>query len=362
MKNQYQLLPDLTEDEYAALKEDIESRGVMVPVEYDENGNILDGYHRVKICEELGLDYPVIVRKGWTEEQKITHALSLNLNRRHLDKKQRKELEAELRLKGWSYRKIAAVVGVSQMQVARDMAGVTNVTPDHVEGLDGKSYPAQKRKPEAVQVLFGDDVKGITEKARELSQAKRDKRRQERVEKLMDITENNKPLDGIGLFPVLYADPPWEYDFPISDSRRIENQYPTMPIEEICKLPVRSIANDDAIIFLWVPPSFIHKGLMVLDAWGFQFRTTMVWVKPSIGPGQWVRQRHELLLIGVKGDIPTPKGKDKPDSVIEAPREEHSKKPEIMYQIIEKMYPELRKVELFSRNKREGWESWGNQV
>lgn len=99
-----------------------------------------------------------------------------------------------------------------------------------------------------------------------------------------------------------------------------------------------------------------------MESWGFDYRTSMVWVKPSIGPGQWVRQRHEYLLIGVRGSIPTPKGVDKPDSVIESPREEHSKKPEIVYDIIERMYPELPKVELFCRNPREGWCAWGNQV
>jgi N6-adenosine-specific RNA methylase IME4 len=194
-----------------------------------------------------------------------------------------------------------------------------------------------------------------------IPEAKRVINRAKRIEKLVEITENNKPLDDIGIFPVIYADPPWQYEHPISDSRRIENQYPTMTIDDICSLPVKDITTDDAIIFLWVSTPMLKKGLQVLDAWGFEYRTSMVWVKPSIGPGQWVRQRHELILIGVKGSIPTPKGEDKPDSVIEAPRQEHSKKPEIVYDIIEKMYPELEKVELFCRQPREGWKVWGNQ-
>lgn len=207
---------------------------------------------------------------------------------------------------------------------------------------------------------------GITAKlvlaaAKEIQQEKREQRRNERIEKLVEITENNKPLEGIGIFPVIYADPPWQYEHPISDSRRIENQYPTMTIEDICNLPVNDIATDDAVIFLWATTPMLKKGFQVLDAWGFEYRTCMVWVKPSIGPGHWVRNRHELLLIGVKGNIPTPKGEDKPDSVIEAPRQEHSKKPEIVYDIIEKMYPELEKVELFCRQPRQGWKAWGNQ-
>ena len=135
-----------------------------------------------------------------------------------------------------------------------------------------------------------------------------------------------------------------------------------MSLDEIMSLPVKDIAADDAILFLWVTTPMLEKGLKVLNAWGFDYRTSMVWVKPSIGPGQWVRQRHEYLLIGVRGDIPTPQGEDKPDSVIEAPREEHSKKPELVYDIIERMYPELPKVELFSRCKRENWTAWGNEI
>jgi len=192
---------------------------------------------------------------------------------------------------------------------------------------------------------------------------RREINKKERLAKLANINANNKPLnEGIGKFNVLLADPPWQYEHPISDSRMIENQYPTRPIEWILEQPVQTICEDDAILFLWASTPMLRKGMQVLDTWGFDYRTSMVWVKPSIGPGQWVRQRHECLLIGVKGNIPTPRGEDKPDSVIEAPRQKHSQKPEIIYSIIEKMYPTLSKVELFARNRREGWAAWGNQV
>jgi len=141
---QYQLLPSLSDDEYNNLKEDIKLRGVQVPVELDESGNILDGHHREMICRELGIDYPTIVRVGLSEEEKIQHVLSLNLNRRHLGKDQRIELEKELKQRGWSYRKIAETVKVSPMTVYNDLSGVQNYTPEinKTTGKDGKSYPA----------------------------------------------------------------------------------------------------------------------------------------------------------------------------------------------------------------------------
>jgi len=166
---QYQLLPALSEEEYQNLKADIAERGVMVPIEIDEDGNILDGYHRIKICDELGLNYPVIKRQGWTEEQKIQHALSLNLNRRHLSDDQMAALVSDLRMKGYSIRKIAKMTDIPQTSVYRKLTGVPDGTPDRIEGADGKTYPAQQRKPEPIPVLFGDDDKSIKAAAREIN-------------------------------------------------------------------------------------------------------------------------------------------------------------------------------------------------
>jgi len=88
----------------------------------------------------------------------------------------------------------------------------------------------------------------------------------------------------------------------------------------------------------------------------------MVWVKDKNGMDYYARQRHELLLIGTMGTIPPPVVKDRPDSVITANRTKHSQKPEELYSIIEKMYPKMKKIELFARNTHNGWQSWGNEV
>jgi N6-adenosine-specific RNA methylase IME4 len=163
---------------------------------------------------------------------------------------------------------------------------------------------------------------------------------------------------------LIYADPPWRYDMPpMGDSgRSIENQYPTMDIEEICALPVRELVYDDGILFLWTTSPLFCQAIKVLDAWGFDYRTNMVWVKDKIGMGYYVRQRHEILVIAKRGEIPTPAVDARPDSVVQAPRLEHSAKPPVFYDLIDRMYPGVRKLELFARNSREGWFSWGNQV
>jgi len=147
--SKYQVMPALSQQEYEELEADILKRGVQVPLEFDEAGNVLDGYHRLKICEEHGLGYPSIIRAGMTEEEKIEHAWKLNLARRHLTREQRRELVLRLRREGQTYRAIGERLGVSDVQAIRDVrySVATNVAtelPDRIEGKDGKSYQAQK--------------------------------------------------------------------------------------------------------------------------------------------------------------------------------------------------------------------------
>ena len=151
----YQVMPPLTADEYAELKSDIEQRGVMVPVEYDEDGNILDGHHRVQICEELGIaDFPKIVRTGFTESEKRTHARKLNMARRHLSGEQKRELtKDEMRNNPYrSDRQVANDLGVSNgfvSRVRKEMERDGELCTVHSSiGADGKERPRQvERKP-----------------------------------------------------------------------------------------------------------------------------------------------------------------------------------------------------------------------
>lgn len=162
------------------------------------------------------------------------------------------------------------------------------------------------------------------------------------------------------LFNVIYADPPWRYDFSISKSRQVETHYPTMALEEICALEIPSAS--DAVLFLWVPAPKLQDGLTVMTAWGFNYRTHMVWEKDKLGPGWYFRSIHEDLLLGTKGALGCPLPPDRPRSIFKAARKEHSRKPDSVYALIERMYPEGRYLELFARERREGWTVWGNEI
>ena len=102
--------------------------------------------------------------------------------------------------------------------------------------------------------------------------------------------------------------------------------------------------------------------MKVIAAWGFRYVSQMVWVKDKIGLGVFFRTKHETLIFAMKGRVPAPPPKDRPPSVLFAPRRKHSQKPDEVYEMIEKMYPELPKIELFARNAALGWDAWGNQV
>jgi len=168
------------------------------------------------------------------------------------------------------------------------------------------------------------------------------------------------PADKFGL---IYADPPWRFE-PVTTgcNRATENHYPTMALDDICALPVANLTANHAVLFLWVPPCHLANAFSVIEAWGFAYNASMVWVKDKVGTGYVVRQRHELLLIGKRGDMPAPEPRDRPESVIEAPRGKHSAKPVEVYDVLERMYPHAPKIELFSRTPREGWAAWGNEA
>lgn len=185
-------------------------------------------------------------------------------------------------------------------------------------------------------------------------------------EAVRDINEADAPPLPEGVFRVIYADPPWEYgDKRTNDeqSGSAESQYPTMPIEAICGLPIRDMAATDSVLFLWATAPLLTEAVQVIDAWGFTYKAQFVWDKLKGFNGHYNDVRHELLLVATRGScVPSVETLD--PSVIAEKRTKHSRKPDRFYELIERLYPlgDATHVELFARRSREGWQSWGNQV
>ena len=162
-------------------------------------------------------------------------------------------------------------------------------------------------------------------------------------------------------FEIIYCDPPWKYDFAESSNRKIENQYPTMTVEEISKMKLPIIA-DNALLLMWATAPKLKEALKVIDTWGFEYKTNAVWDKAILGMGYWFRGQHEILLIATKGTFSAPLPKNRMSSVYKEKRGKHSSKPTFYYQWIEKCFPDRTMIELFSRNKyNDKWEVWGNE-
>lgn len=162
----------------------------------------------------------------------------------------------------------------------------------------------------------------------------------------------------VGEFNVIYADPPWKYEFSETDSRMIENKYPTMDVQDIESMSIPS--SENSVLFLWATAPKLQEALLVMRGWGFDYVTHAIWDKKVIGMGYWFRGQHELLLVGTKGAPGTPDPENRFSSVIESKREGHSEKPKIVYEMIEKMFPRGKYLEVFHRGgNRSRWIGWG---
>ena len=134
-----------------------------------------------------------------------------------------------------------------------------------------------------------------------------------------------------------------------------------MSLDEIKALPVGKLATDAAIFYLWATSPKLEESMQVMNAWGFSYRSCAVWDKEIMGMGYWFRQQTELLLVGIRGAMPSPEPASRVSSLITSRRGKHSQKPDCVYRMIETMYPDLSRIELFSRQQRSGWAAFGNQ-
>jgi len=386
------LIPPMSEEDYLNLLEDIRRNGILQPIDITYNNVILDGHHRVKAAKELGIKEVEVRIPELLYVDEDEFLISVAMNRRHLTEGQKAVLANEYRkILSEKAKKERAEIAVIQREINRGNILSETVTDKLNERheVDTRKEASDKFKVSEWKVRTVQQIEKVApdvyeklhtgelqiHEAKVIAQLPEDKREtvlEKKLETKKDIrsivreinnaekNQNVKPIPD-GKFSIIYADPPWEYEYSVSTPRDIENHYPTLELEKIkvIKIP----ADDNAMLFLWAPAPKVEEGLEVMKAWGFSYRTNMVWLKDKIGTGYYARGKHELLLIGIKGDgIGTPLPENRPESVIFAERTEHSKKPDIFYEIIEKMYPKHSKIELFARNKREGWEAWGNEI
>ncbi|GHU54862.1 hypothetical protein AGMMS49975_15840 [Clostridia bacterium] len=238
----------------------------------------------------------------------------------------------------------------TQKQKARETVGISTDQAKRFMKLAENRELVEQAKTEARE---NDDIVSRSFVLEKIKRAECEAKRRE-----LQFTQP-QPLSG--KFDVIYADPPWKYDFSETEKWAVENHYPTMSLEEIKNIPIP--AQDNAVLLLWTTAPKLQDAFSVISAWGFTYKTCAVWNKVRPGMGYWFLGQHELLLVATRGQFKPPVAEARVASVYTESRTQHSKKPDYYYDLIEKMFPEGRYLEMFARQKyNERWSVWGNQV
>ena len=194
------------------------------------------------------------------------------------------------------------------------------------------------------------------------------------MSQITNITELNPAKDltnkAKGPYSTILADPPWQFQNrtgKVAPEHRRLLRYPTMELKEIMDLPVADVAAARSHLYLWVPNALLLEGLKVMEAWGFKYKTNIVWYKirkdggpDGRGVGFYFRNVTELLLFGVRGSMRTLQPGRTQVNLLSTRKREHSRKPDEMYNLVESCSPGPY-LELFARFQRNGWDQWGNE-
>ncbi len=192
--------------------------------------------------------------------------------------------------------------------------------------------------------------------------------------KVYRVSEPNASIDLVskakGPYSTILVDPPWQFQNrtgKMAPEHKRLLRYPTMELKEIMELPVRELAASKSHLYLWVPNALLQEGLRVMEAWGFTYKTNLVWYKvrkdggpDGRGVGFYFRNVTELLLFGIRGRMRTLQRGRTQVNLLSTRKREHSRKPDEFYDLVEACSPGPY-LELFARFKRDGWDQWGNE-
>ena len=351
LEKYHSLIPALKESEYKQLEESIKENGQWIPILVNSAGVILDGHNRYKICKELKINPKVVIKSFDNELLEKKFVIECNLKRRQLNDFQKSELGIPLQKINAKLAKIRqSNVGNPRDEPLASNEANGQKSANQTASEIGVSRGTFERAKKIIEKAPEDLKQKVREGKTSISYAYKTVNRQDKKAKAQPIPT--------GQFDVILADPPWKYDIDTRGSP--DDHYDIMDDNAINNLKIPSAEN--CVLFLWGTAPKLVEALQVMKAWGFEYKTNMVWIKDKIGTGYYFRGKHEFLLVGIKGKPLIPEETDRPESVLIAPRTKHSKKPEEIYAIIEKMYPDAKYLELFARNTKKNWTSWGDEI
>lgn len=359
----------------------IQEVGLLNPITVSEDLRLIAGFHRLEAFRRLGRATVPVVVVGLDEMDATLAEIDENLMRSELTVLERAELVARRKEvyegKYPAARKpkggrpsrndemisqftaeTAAKVGVTPRTVQHELQIANRLADDVKEAVRGTGVADSKvdllalarMEPERQRVVAEELTNGLAKTVREAA------RNLDRREQLRAVERYVPP---VGRYRVIVADPPWAYDWGSEDiTHRGATPYPVMSVEAICALDVP--ADDTCVLWLWSTNAFMKHAFAVLDAWGFTDKTILTWVKDRMGVGNWLRGQTEHCILAVKGKpVVRLTGQS---TVLHAPVREHSRKPDAFYKLVEELCPATPRLELFARERREGWVAAGAEL
>ena len=354
------IFPLIEGEDFDALAEDIHANGLHEPIWlHPEDGSIVDGRNRYRACLKAEVEPQF---RTWDGQGSLVQFLiSLNLRRRNLNDSQKATVATELVpfLAEEALRRMQATQFKDGQPPAEELVpqpdrGRSTDQAAALVGVTGRyvRYAQQILREVPFRPLAATLWVEVKSGKTTITQARR-------MLQKAEVTEAAKLPSG--KYRVLYADPPWKYGDQLTESYGpTEFHYPAMSIPELCALPVTDLTRESAVLFLWVTSPLLEDSFPVIKAWGFEYKSSFVWDKVKHNMGHYNSMRHELLLVATRGSC-TPDIPKLYDSVVSVERTRHSAKPALFRRMIDTLYPNGKRLELFAREKVEGWQTWGNQ-
>ena len=368
-----ELIPPLTSEEYKRLERSILADGCRDALVV-WGDTLVDGHNRYHICTKHNIPYTTVSKDFDDRNAAMLWMMNNQLSRRNLNDFQRVEIvrKCESAVKAQAKERQLSELKQNQttvVEILPERAKTGNRSRDTLgamAGVSGKTYEhataiLDKAPEEVIQAVRKGDI-SINKAYTDMKKAEHKAERQEAIAEQLSKPKTSSHVDIFTTdkkYRVIYADPPWSYNDKQDTSYHggAVKHYPTMPLEEICALPIP--AEKDAVLFLWTTSPMLEDSFKVIKAWGFKYKSSFIWDKISTAMGNYNSVRHEFLLICVRGSC-VPDVPKRLDSVVSIKRTTHSRKPDEFRQMIDTLYPVGERLEMFAREAHEGWDVWGN--
>lgn len=364
------LIPALSAEEYAQLESNILQEGIREPI-ITWNGFIIDGHNRFSIAQRFDLEYRT-TSKHFASEESVKEWMILNqFGRRNLSNYQRSVLALELEevfskkakdnlSKAGKISQEGCQISDKAIDTKKELAQVASVSHDTIF----KVKKIQEKAPEQVKQKLATGEVSINAAYKEIKKEEKKEERIQLINKQIEEIEAGELPELKGLFDVISVDPPWNYEGENKNKtsfdsvgRRVANPYPEMSTKEIKKIELPLM--NDSIVFLWTTHKFLPDALEILKEWNLEYKGTLVWNKEKMGMGAWFRMQCEFCLVGIKGNPYWENTKYR--DILNESRRQHSRKPDSFFTMVEEITMG-RRLEYFSREKRNGWEVFGNDI